>query len=185
MNTREQVLELKNQGKNIPEMCKILGVCKGTVGFHLKTLGIKLDRTRSEETKRKISEAQKGKKKNRGNEYKRYNIIPEEKHKRNQEGYTNPKAHDYWPILNGDLESKGTYNNSIRGQLKRFIIKHNIIPYVCSECGQDENWRGKKMPLILDHINGVRDNNRLENLRFLCSNCDSIQETYKGRNKIK
>lgn len=66
---------------------------------------------------------------------------------------------------------------------KRFIIKNNIIPYICDECKCDDNWRGKKMPLILDHINGVRDDNRLENLRFLCSNCDSIQDTYKSKNK--
>jgi single-stranded DNA-specific DHH superfamily exonuclease len=39
------------------------------------------------------------------------------------------------------------------------------------------------MPLILDHINGINDDNRLENLRFLCSNCDSIQDTYKSKNR--
>jgi hypothetical protein len=44
---------------------------------------------------------------------------------------------------------------------------------------------GKTMPLILDHVNGVNNDNRLENLRFLCSNCDSIQDTYKNRNYSK
>ena len=61
MKTKEQILELKNQGKNIPEICMILGVSKGTVGFHLKNLGIKWDRKRTEETKKKIGESQKGK----------------------------------------------------------------------------------------------------------------------------
>ena len=37
------------------------------------------------------------------------------------------------------------------------------------------------MPLILDHINGINNDNRIENLRFLCSNCDSIQSTYKSK----
>ena len=41
------------------------------------------------------------------------------------------------------------------------------------------------MPLILDHINGINNDHKLENLRFLCSNCDSIQDTYKGRNKTQ
>ena len=41
------------------------------------------------------------------------------------------------------------------------------------------------MPLILDHKNGINNDNRLENLRFLCSNCDSIQDTYKSKNKNK
>jgi len=39
------------------------------------------------------------------------------------------------------------------------------------------------MPLILDHINGVNNDNRLENLRFVCSNCDSQLDTYKSRNR--
>jgi 5-methylcytosine-specific restriction endonuclease McrA len=34
----------------------------------------------------------------------------------------------------------------------------------------------------LDHINGVRDDHRLENLRMLCPNCHSQTPTYGGRN---
>jgi 5-methylcytosine-specific restriction endonuclease McrA len=70
-----------------------------------------------------------------------------------------------------------------RSTVKNRIIKNNIIPYICSECGCDNNWKGKKMSLILDHINGINNDNRLENLRFLCPNCDSIQDTYKNKNK--
>ena len=44
---------------------------------------------------------------------------------------------------------------------------------------------GSKIPLILDHKDGIRDNNILENLRFLCSNCDSMQDTYKGKNRTR
>jgi len=66
--------------------------------------------------------------------------------------------------------------------IRRRILKENLIPYKCHECGCSDEWRGKRMPLILDHINGVNNDHRLDNLRFLCSNCDSIQLTYKGRN---
>jgi hypothetical protein len=38
------------------------------------------------------------------------------------------------------------------------------------------------MVLILDHINGYNNDNRIENLRFVCSNCDSQLDTYKSRN---
>ena len=37
------------------------------------------------------------------------------------------------------------------------------------------------MGLILDHINGVRDDNRLENLRIVCPNCAATLDTHCGR----
>lgn len=43
----------------------------------------------------------------------------------------------------------------------------------------------KELILELDHINGIRNDNRLENLRFLCPNCHSQTPTFKGRNKTK
>ena len=70
--------------------------------------------------------------------------------------------------------------------IKSRIRKDNLIRYICECCGQDENWRGKIMTLILDHKDGINNNNELSNLRFLCSNCDSIQDTYKSKNiKLK
>jgi hypothetical protein len=36
--------------------------------------------------------------------------------------------------------------------------------------------------MVLDHINGVPNDNRLENLRFLCPNCNSQTDTFAGRN---
>lgn len=49
--------------------------------------------------------------------------------------------------------------------------------------GLGSEWQGKPMPLILDHINGINNDNRLENLRFVCSNCDSQLPTYKSKNR--
>jgi 5-methylcytosine-specific restriction endonuclease McrA len=37
--------------------------------------------------------------------------------------------------------------------------------------------------LVLDHINGDRSDNRITNLRLLCPNCNSQQNTFAGRNK--
>lgn len=57
-------------------------------------------------------------------------------------------------------------NNVGRSSIKNRILNDNLIEYKCNFCGQDENWYNKKISLILDHINGIRSDNRLENLRF-------------------
>ena len=44
-------------------------------------------------------------------------------------------------------------------------------------------WNGKPLVLILDHINGNAEDNRYENLRFVCPNCNSQLPTFTGRNK--
>lgn len=69
-----------------------------------------------------------------------------------------------------------------RGCVKRKIIKSNIIEYKCIKCGNDGNWMDNKLSLILDHINGVKNDHRLDNLRFLCPNCNSQTPTFSGRN---
>ena len=38
----------------------------------------------------------------------------------------------------------------------------------------------EQLPLILDHANGVRHDNRPDNLRYLCPNCDSLQTVTRG-----
>lgn len=71
-----------------------------------------------------------------------------------------------------------------RTVLRRYIIKEGLIPYKCAICGTTE-WNGKTLSLELDHINGVNNDNRLENLRFLCPNCHSQTTTYGSKNQQK
>lgn len=56
--------------------------------------------------------------------------------------------------------------------LRNRVLKGNLIPYVCAICGQPPEWQGKPLTLTLDHKNGNRTDNRLENLQFVCPNCD-------------
>lgn len=69
-----------------------------------------------------------------------------------------------------------------RSVLRRYIIKNNLIPYRCAICGCVE-WQGRTLSLELDHINGINNDNRIENLRFLCPNCHSQTTTYGSRNQ--
>lgn len=66
--------------------------------------------------------------------------------------------------------------------LKKQLYKLNLKQRVCELCGQDENWKGKQISLILDHINGVWNDNRLENLRILCPNCNATLDTHCSKN---
>lgn len=71
---------------------------------------------------------------------------------------------------------------SSRAGMRNRILKENLIPYECSKCRISE-WKGKKLSLHLDHIDGNNWNHELSNLRFLCPNCHSLTDTYTGKNK--
>ena len=71
-----------------------------------------------------------------------------------------------------------------RATLRRVIIIDSLLPYKCAICGIKE-WNNKTLSLELDHINGINNDNRLENLRFLCPNCHSQTTTYGSRNQQK
>lgn len=85
------------------------------------------------------------------------------------------------------LEEIFKYNSSknLSGNaLKNKLYKNNLKERKCELCGQDENWITGKMSLILDHINGDRIDNRLENLRIVCPNCNATLDTHCGKNKM-
>jgi transposase-like protein len=69
-----------------------------------------------------------------------------------------------------------------RGHLKERLYAAGLKTPSCELCGQGPVWAGKEMALVLDHINGVADDNRLENLRIVCPNCAATLETHCGKN---
>jgi hypothetical protein len=72
-----------------------------------------------------------------------------------------------------------------RTRLKRRLYESGLKSPACEMCEQGEVWRGQRMSLILDHINGVRDDNRLENLRIVCPNCAATLDTHCGRKNTR
>jgi hypothetical protein len=65
--------------------------------------------------------------------------------------------------------------------LKKHILKEQNN--TCNICGIKNEWNGKPMNFILDHIDGDASNNLRDNLRLVCHNCDSQLDTYKSKNK--
>ena len=68
-----------------------------------------------------------------------------------------------------------------RSNVRRRLLEEGLLHYECYECGVFE-WFGERLPLHLDHINGMKNDHRLENLRMLCPNCHSQTKTFSGRN---
>jgi hypothetical protein len=74
-------------------------------------------------------------------------------------------------------------STSNRYHFKARLLKEGILENVCAVCGQLPEWNDKPLSLQLDHINGISNDNRLENLRIICPHCHSQTDNFAGRNK--
>lgn len=84
------------------------------------------------------------------------------------------------------LIENSTFNNG--NNIKEKLYKAGLKKRECEECGQGEVWRNKKLSLHLDHVNGNKTDNRIENLKILCPNCHATTKTYcrkKKKHKIQ
>lgn len=96
-------------------------------------------------------------------------------------GFLRGKTHSWSPSkpLSEILVEHSSYHNLL--QLKKRLVQAGLLPYACAICGIAD-WQGRVLVLQLDHLNGVGDDHRPENLRLLCPNCHSQTSTFCGRN---
>jgi hypothetical protein len=84
--------------------------------------------------------------------------------------------------LNEILDGKHPHYQTFK--LKNRLLKEGLIENKCSKCNITE-WDNMPINCELDHINGIRHDHRLSNLRMLCPNCHSQTSTYRGKNVNK
>jgi len=68
-------------------------------------------------------------------------------------------------------------------KLKKRLFMAGLKKPKCEFCDWAEVSKDGRIPVELDHINGDRYDNRIENLRILCPNCHSLQPTHRGKNQ--
>lgn len=68
-----------------------------------------------------------------------------------------------------------------KGKLLRRALLEIGVAEQCAECEIGSEWRGKRLVLHIDHVNGDFLDDRLDNLRFLCPNCHSQTPTFAGK----
>lgn len=79
-----------------------------------------------------------------------------------------------------DILKKGTQFQSFK--LKNRLFKVGLKSAKCEICSWAKQRADGTIPVELDHTNGDRHDNRIENLRILCPNCHSLQDTHRGKN---
>lgn len=176
---KEKIIELLNKGKSYKEIMEILNCSKGIISYHY-----------NKNKNLIIPEYQKINKKFDWEEIQKiYNQV--ESIKATARHFSMSTSTIDKAIKNGFLNkisfdrSKYFVENSphARHAVKKYIIKYNLIEYICEQCKCDPIWKNKELVLVLDHINGINNDNRLENLRFLCPNCNSQTDTFCRKNK--
>lgn len=81
--------------------------------------------------------------------------------------------------LNKVLVEHSTWINS--NNLRQRLLKEGLKEYKCECCNRTE-WLGKPIKLELHHVNGIKNDLRIENLQILCSNCHAYTDNYRGKN---
>jgi hypothetical protein len=172
--TRDKVLQLWGQGLPQAAIARALDITKSTVAFHLRAVRQPDSRFRRRydwievqsfyDAGHSVNEC-----------VARFGFSKQTWHAAKNRGdiVTRPHAMPIERLLSAPR---------CRTHLKKRLLSAGLLRNICAMCGIAE-WQGKPLALELHHVNGVAQDNRLENLALLCPNCHSQTDSWGGRNR--
>lgn len=177
---RKTVRRLTEEGLSLNQIASRLGLVKSTVAYHRRRLGHPPD----DRSNRRYEWA----------EVQRYHDAGHSKLDC-QERFGFASQTWYMAVKRGALVPRpaaqpiDTYlvvgrRQTNRSHLKLRLLGAGLKENRCERCGIVD-WQGKPLNMALHHLNGDVQDNRLENIAFLCPNCHAQTPNYGGRNGHK
>jgi Zn finger protein HypA/HybF involved in hydrogenase expression len=172
---KEKIITLLKAGKSYSEIVSEVGCTKATISYHANKLGMRKFNKVTYDWDKVQAYINEGHTMSQC--IARFGFAKASWDKARLRGAIVPME---WKIPMSDLLVVDSKSN--RTHVKKRLIKENLLTYECYKCGLKE-WNGKAISLQLEHINGINNDNRIENLCLLCPNCHSQTDTFAGRNK--
>lgn len=206
MKTGDKIKEMLLAGYNYPQIMKHLGVAGSTIAYHVKKLSMRKQTNLESLYDWNAVQAYYDKGFSIGEVTSFYNIPPSSFRDARTRGLIKTikgRKSKYWHehriLVDGkySVDKRYTIPDELllceNSDLSQTGLRKKYLEYSIYECANEKCplyqstpiWCNGNLVLHLDHINGIRNDNRLKNLRWLCPNCHSQTPTYCGRNKRK